>query len=988
MLALFQEELRNHLAILRDTLAQLVKNPQDTSYIDVVIQRTHAIWGNAKIVNCLMIAEFAQSIRDYGRILLQKTIPAEVTLWHSLMEVTESLAQWVNQLPIELETLPEPPQELQEYSLVLKQILETLQTQTNNTNSQINHASPKIARSLLQHSTGRSIETVSPSKPSVVASSTASVKSVALTQFDETLLALFKQELEVYINTLSENLLQIEQNQYIAKTEALQALMRAAHSIKGSARVVGLHFLVDIAHLMEDYFVAAQKGTLQLHATLIDNLLKTVDVIAQIIHIPTSEFNHLATQIQICLSELQNSEIAKPVEVTVQQIHVAHNPASSQLLVENNAHSTQNEKPVEPAKLVTSSILPVSATTKPAENTAVNSSTHLQETEQQKRVVRISANKIESLMGLAGEVVVSARWLPPFSADLLHVKRNHQQLTRLLEQLQEQLQASNYAALLNIRGNDENFNPLIPENVSALLTQARHKSRECHQVISQKLNELDVFYSTFAAHADKLYDEVVGVRLRPFADGVRGFPRAVRDIAKQLGKQIRFEIEGKATEVDQEILEKLDAPLTHLLRNAIDHGIEFPEQRQAVGKSPVALLRLDARHHSGMLIISVMDDGMGIDFAELRRVIRQRNLATQEVLKNLSERELLNFLFLPNFSTKQQVTEFSGRGVGLNIVHEMIHEIGGTVRIETERHKGTCFYLELPITLSVLRTFLVELQGEVYAFPLARIERCLIVNVNELQTIEDRQFFRFAEHNIAIIKMQDLLELSATLMPNELLNIVIISDRQHFYGLIVDKFIGEYDVVVRPLDPRLGSVPNINSVTVTLGGTPVLIFDVESLLHSIDALLSGRRPDKITSSALNATVLGIDNSEKRVLVVDDSLTVRELERRLLENHGYQVTTAIDGMEAWQLLRNSYGRRIPFELLISDIDMPRMNGIELIKRLRQEAEFSRLPVMVVSYKDSEEHRLQGLEAGANYYLTKRSFEDNAFIEAVIDLIGKA
>lgn len=326
--------------------------------------------------------------------------------------------------------------------------------------------------------------------------------------------------------------------------------------------------------------------------------------------------------------------------------------------------------------------------------------------------------------------------------------------------------------------------------------------------------------------------------------------------------------------------------------------------------------------------------------------------------------------------------------MGLNVVHEMIHEIGGTVRIETERHKGTCFYLELPITLSVLRTFLVELQGEVYAFPLARIERCLVINVNELQTIEDRQFFRFAEHNIAIIKMQDLLELSATLIPNELLNIVIISDRQHFYGLIVDKFIGEYDVVVRPLDPRLGSVPNINSVTVTLGGTPVLIFDVESLLHSIDALLSGRRPDKIASSALNATVLGIDNSEKRVLVVDDSLTVRELERRLLENHGYQVTTAIDGMEAWQLLRNSYNRRIPFELLISDIDMPRMNGIELIKRLRQEAEFSRLPVMVVSYKDSEEHRLQGLEAGANYYLTKRSFEDNAFIEAVIDLIGKA
>ncbi len=981
MLALFQEELRNHLAILRDTLAQLVKNPQDTSYIEVVIQRTHAVWGNAKIVNCLTIAEFAQNIRDYGRILLQKAIPAEVTLWHSLMEVTENLAQWVNQLPIELETLPEPPLELQEYSLVLKQILETLQTQTSNTNSQTHHASPKIARNLLQQSTGRSVETVS-IKPPVI---NHPVNPVAISpQFDETLLALFRQELEVYINILSENLLQIEQNQYIAKAEALQALMRAAHSIKGSARVVGLHFLVDIAHLMEDYFTATQKGTLQLHSALIDSLLKAVDTIAHVIHAPIAEFNHLAIQIQTCLNDLQMNETAKITEIKTPHINleppIVETPPA---VVQTPIKKVENT-----STLVSSAILPSAVVNKTPETPPPNLANQLQETEQQKRVVRISANKIESLMGLAGEVVVSARWLPPFSADLLHVKRNHQQLARLLEQLQEQLQASNYAALLTTRGNGETFNPLIPESVSTLLTQARHKSRECHQVISQKLSELDVFYSTFAAHADKLYDEVVGVRLRPFADGVRGFPRAVRDIAKQLGKQIRFEIDGKATEVDQEILEKLDAPLTHLLRNAIDHGIELPEQRQAMGKSPVALLRLDARHHSGMLIISVMDDGMGIDFTELRSVIQQRNLATKEVLKSLSEKELLNFLFLPNFSTKQQVTEFSGRGVGLNVVHEMIHEIGGTVRIETERHKGTCFYLELPITLSVLRTFLVELQGEVYAFPLARIERCLVINVNELQTIEDRQFFRFAEHNIAIIKMQDLLELSATLIPNELLNIVIISDRQHFYGLIVDKFIGEYDVVVRPLDPRLGSVPNINSVTVTLGGTPVLIFDVESLLHSIDALLSGRRPDKIASSALNATVLGIDNSEKRVLVVDDSLTVRELERRLLENHGYQVTTAIDGMEAWQLLRNSYNRRIPFELLISDIDMPRMNGIELIKRLRQEAEFSRLPVMVVSYKDSEEHRLQGLEAGANYYLTKRSFEDNAFIEAVIDLIGKA
>jgi two-component system sensor histidine kinase and response regulator WspE len=280
------------------------------------------------------------------------------------------------------------------------------------------------------------------------------------------------------------------------------------------------------------------------------------------------------------------------------------------------------------------------------------------------------------------------------------------------------------------------------------------------------------------------------------------------------------------------------------------------------------------------------------------------------------------------------------------------------------------------LTLSVLRTLLVDINGETYAMPLTRIDRALRLPHGELHVVEDRQYLTSGGENIGIVDAHQLFRIPRERPAGDLWNILVVSDRMNRFGLVVDRFLGQQDLVVRPLDPRLGKVPNVSAGAILENGNPVLILDVDDLVRSIDRLLTHGRLHKVGRGR------GSERStRRRVLVVDDSLTVREVERKLLETRGYEVAVAVDGMDGWNSLQ-----RDPFDLVISDVDMPRLNGIELVRRIKQDPLLKGLPVMIVSYKDREEDRLRGLEAGANYYLAKGSFHDETLLNAVRDLIG--
>jgi len=589
--------------------------------------------------------------------------------------------------------------------------------------------------------------------------------------------------------------------------------------------------------------------------------------------------------------------------------------------------------------------------------------------------VRISGENLNRLMGLAGESLVEANWVQPFSDSLQKLRQQQGKLSKDLEKLQNLLAD-------------------FPQNQPAelQLDATRKLANECYQFLTERINELEGFARRTANLSDRLYREAIATQMRPFADGVESFPRMVRDLARQLGKQVKFEILGQSTQVDRDILEKLEAPLIHILRNAIDHGIESPQERLNRGKPPEGIVQLEAVHQAGMLLITVSDDGRGVDLEQLSQKIVSKGMVSAEVANQLTETELIDFLFLPGFSTAKSVTEISGRGVGLDIVQSMVQQVGGKLRAISNPGKGIKFHLQLPLTLSVIRTVLVEISGEVYAFAITRIERLMMIPKTDIFIAENRQFFRLYEQNIGLVSAHQVLNLNEDPRHLELdiLPVVIISSspsdstvgsslcasRSSRYGVVVDRFLGARDLVVRPLDPRLGKVQDISAAALMQDGSIVLIVDVEDLVRSLDKLLASAHLSKVSQTATTSF-----KERLRILVVDDSITVREVERKLLENNGYEVEVAVDGMDAWNAIRTH-----SYDLVVTDIDMPRLNGIELVTQIKNHPSFKSLPVIIVSYKDREEDYMKGLDVGANYYLTKSSFHDDTLLKAVIDLIG--
>ena len=573
----------------------------------------------------------------------------------------------------------------------------------------------------------------------------------------------------------------------------------------------------------------------------------------------------------------------------------------------------------------------------------------------------MTAQDLSRLLGLAGESLVESRWLKPFSDSLLRLKRLHQNTGRVLDELR--------GALAQQPPDDR---------VQTLFAALQFRIAESRQALGERLAELEVFDSRSTDLARRLYDEVLACRMQPFADGVRGFPKMLRNLARSLGKQVRLDIIGTATQVDRDILEKLDTALGHLLRNAIDHGIEPPEARRAVGKPAEGVIRLEARHGAGMLQIIVSDDGCGIDLDRLRQQVVARNLTNVETAERLTEAELLEFLFLPGFTMKDAVTEISGRGVGLDVVQTMVKQVRGSIRVSSQPGAGTQFQLQLPLALSVVRSLLVDISGEAYAFPLAYVARSVKLDRKEIELIGGRQHFRYEGRPVGLVGASQLLGGLPAALDQDELSIVVLNSGGNTYGLVVDRFLGERELVVQLLDSRFGKVQDIAAGALMKDGSPVLIVDVADLLRSVDKLASGGELGRLQRASSV-----VAKKRKRVLVVDDSLTVRELERKLLDQHGYEVESAVDGMDGWNAVRTGH-----FHLVVTDVDMPRMDGIELVKLIRKDPHLKSLPVMIVSYKDREDDHRRGLEAGADYYLTKGSFHDETLVRAVTDLIGEA
>lgn len=735
------------------------------------------------------------------------------------------------------------------------------------------------------------------------------------------MLDLFRMEADSQTQILTDGLLAMER--HAGDAAAVEAMMRAAHSIKGAAAIVGLQVVVQLAHGMEDSFVAAQHGRLKLTPERVDVLLSGVDLIVQ-------------------LSRLDDAGAEAWLAANAAQIE--------QTL---NAIAGIAELPELPALPSAPAPVPTPAAGEELESAAAPAP-------RAGAPAKAQAQNFDKLLSLASESRINAHQMHPFIGALQRFKRNQSSLFSAIEHLHVAIARSGDAGLME----------------KSLL--ALQKTQPLKQFMLEHIADIETYERRLLAVSQGMVDEVLALRMRPFRDGIHAFPRMVRDLARSLGKEVQLEIEGEDTLVDRDILAKIESPLNHMLRNAIDHGMEGPYERIDAGKEALGTIRMEARHRAGMLSIEISDDGRGVDLEKIRQSVIERKMASPAMAAALSPGELLEFLFLPAFSLKATANQLSGRGVGLDIVHETIRQQNGTVRLESEPGRGFRALITLPLTQSIVRALVIDIQGEAYAIPIVKVESVVRVPQADIHTLENKQFFELKGEHLGLVSAAQVLELGEAANHAEDLPVVVIGRGKQSYALVVDAIRGEQSLAVQAIDPIFGKMRDISAAALLDDGEPVLILDVPDLLLSIDKLLHEGGLHQLAQAGHAQ-----QRRAKRILVVDDSLTVREMERKLLLARGFEVDVAIDGIDGWNVVRSG-----EYDLVITDVDMPRMDGIELVSLIKKDLHLHKLPVMIVSYKDRPEDRARGLSAGADYYLTKGSFHDETLLDAVADLIGDA
>ncbi|OJA67711.1 hybrid sensor histidine kinase/response regulator, partial [Burkholderia ubonensis] len=566
------------------------------------------------------------------------------------------------------------------------------------------------------------------------------------------LLELYREETRTQTQALSERLLALESG--APDAAALEACMRAAHSLKGAARIVGVPQGVDIAGRMEECFVAAQGGASALTAAQVDALLAGVDLLVR-------------------AGDPQAQPVAPAeIETFAAALAAAGDPGTTQTLTAvPPPHDDVPRESGQPAREAAqfggdAAPPPAASAADPAQSArGVGANTGA--------IRRVRADSLNRLLSLSGESLVESRWLKPFAESMLRVKRAQRDAARSLDTLVER------------------FAGELDAGVLASLGEVRHMLNDLQRSFSERMDALDRFERRSTLIAEQLYDEALQCRMRPFGDATRAYPRIVRDLARSLGRQVRFSIVGEATQVDRDILDLLDAPLGHLLRNAIDHGVEPPDVRRARGKPADASVTLEARHSAGSLLVSVSDDGPGVDLDALRAAVVRQHLTDDETAARLSDQELLEFLLLPGFSMRDAVTDVSGRGVGLDAVQEMVRGVRGAVRIFNEPGAGMRFVLQLPLTLSVIRSLLVEVGGEPYAFPLAHVRRTLELERADIDVLEGQPHFPFDGRRVGLVAAHQLLDAGEPDAPRARTAVVVVGGEPEPVGVAVDRFLGE-----------------------------------------------------------------------------------------------------------------------------------------------------------------------------------------------------
>lgn len=782
---------------------------------------------------------------------------------------------------------------------------------------------------------------------------------------------IFSEEAAEQIKKLTDGILKLE------KTPSNMALltnaMRDAHTLKGAARAIRFNSIKELAHRLEDLFNQAQNGTLTFTTDLVTPVLTTLDLIQSLLNNADKanlqekppEVEQMLDLLKVILDHPEQPErwgLEQAINASAREgtpISSDQTPDSEHLSPPHSVDSnTQTDESLALLEEAHPSIPQSSQDQTTKEPTDPSTQASPSSTQPASAIFQIEAAALDRMLRQTGELKVTQQ----LSDELV------KQFKSYLEQsmrLSSQLDKLNYHATEGI----------VDLSFSAAMKQIRTTQKGLQETIAQGVQDIEHLSNRLFHTSNHLDDEVVNARLKTLADILGEFPRMVRDLALEHGKHIELEIRGDDVKLDKTVLDVIRVPMLHLLRNAIGHGIELPDQRTQQGKTSTGKLCISASQAEGQIFIEMRDDGCGINPQSILDKVIERGDLTEETAAKLSSDELMQFLFLPGFSTAKEVTDLSGRGVGLDIVKSEVEAIGGKIQVRSQPGEFTAFSLEFPATISLTPTLAVvgghsDIFGkQIYLLPVNQIVGLFPNHQPDTLLVEDRQMFKFNDRFVPYCELRNLFQQQA--LPDGCnQTMVVLGTSGQYAALLVEAVLHEENVIVQSCDARIGKLQDISGVATLRNGKGALMLDIHDLLNTIreQSRIRGNHHPHHTQQAKNCA--------STILVVEDSATVRELMKQMLTANGYQVVTAVDGQDGLHKFEQAN-----VDLVVSDIDMPRMNGFEMVRQLRATKKNAQVPILMLSYKERDQDKQTAFQVGANDYLTKAEFDKGVILHAI-------
>ena len=747
------------------------------------------------------------------------------------------------------------------------------------------------------------------------------------------------------IEQIDHDLVELESNP--EDLELLNRIFRVAHTVKGSSSFLNFDVLTELTHHMEDVLNKARKGELKITPDIMDVVLESVDMMKGLLESIRDNGSDAAAGIDIkniCVRLTQISEGEAPSAA-------AEAPAA--------APAPEPVKEPEPATPAEEAAPEVSD----AELSKLSDSEVEAEIERLLKVRKAEDQARRASKGIAPkspEEIAPAASAAPAPAPKPAPSRERD--------ADKKVPAASSGAVAQeqtIRVEVKRLDHLM--NLIGELVLGKNRLLKIYDDVEERyegekfLEELNQVVSSLSLVTTDIQLAVMKTRMLPIAKVFNKFPRMIRDLSRDLGKQIDLEISGEETELDKSIVEEIGDPLVHIIRNSCDHGIEDPETRKAMGKPEKGLVQLKAYNEGNHIVVEIVDDGKGLDADMLKSKSIEKGIITEREADAMSEKEAFGLIFRPGFSTAAKVTNVSGRGVGMDVVKTNIEKLNGIIDIESEVGKGTVMKLKIPLTLAIIQSLLVGTQEEFYAIPLASVLETVRVPIDDIYTIDGKNVLRLRDEVLSLVRLSDVFGVEKVFDGGDHTYVVIIGVAEAKLGIIVDTLVGQEEIVIKSMGDYLQNIPGIAGATIRGDGRVTLIIDVGAMMEMAKDI----KVD-IRAEIEDSTKAKEKPSDYKVLIVDDSKMDRTIMQKALEPTGVTIIEATNGVEALNIIKSG---EHSFDAILIDIEMPRMDGYTLAGEIRKYSKYRNLPLIAVTSRTSKTDRLRGVEVGMTEYITK-------------------